>query len=299
MDSFRELRILTYQENHMSQKKAFTLIELLVVIAIIAILAAILFPVFAQAKAAAKKASATSNLKQNALAVIMYSDANDDTYPQSVYFAPPKTAGGRPVMVLAFDAIQPFTKNLQIFDDPGEPGAINVTNILQNDLGALGGPFVSDQNIAKVGVAFNFALFEDPSVGVTSATDSNENVRSAGSVPLPSDTIMFYSAGYTKLGSSNKYRTKFETGFLARGGSPLYITPAGPFSRHNFAGAPRHNDTLVVNFADGSVRAQPATRALAGQGVDFNVAGSTTLINSYILPFDLNGIPEVCGEPRF
>ena len=35
--------------------RAFTLIELLVVIAIIAILAAILFPVFAQAKAAAKK----------------------------------------------------------------------------------------------------------------------------------------------------------------------------------------------------------------------------------------------------
>ena len=34
-------------------KKAFTLIELLVVIAIIASLAAILFPVFAQAKAAA------------------------------------------------------------------------------------------------------------------------------------------------------------------------------------------------------------------------------------------------------
>ena len=37
------------------QRKAFTLIELLVVIAIIAILAAILFPVFAQAKAAAKR----------------------------------------------------------------------------------------------------------------------------------------------------------------------------------------------------------------------------------------------------
>jgi len=36
-------------------RRAFTLIELLVVIAIIAILAAILFPVFAQAKEAAKK----------------------------------------------------------------------------------------------------------------------------------------------------------------------------------------------------------------------------------------------------
>ena len=48
----------------MNAKKAFTLIELLVVIAIIAILAAILFPVFAQAKEAAKKTACLSNEKQ-------------------------------------------------------------------------------------------------------------------------------------------------------------------------------------------------------------------------------------------
>jgi len=59
-------------------KKAFTLIELLVVIAIIAILAAILFPVFAQAKLAAKKTSDLSNLKQLGLASLMYGNDNDD-----------------------------------------------------------------------------------------------------------------------------------------------------------------------------------------------------------------------------
>lgn len=58
--------------------KAFTLIELLVVIAIIAILAAILFPVFTQAKSAAKTIATVSNMKQIALAGIMYSDDNDD-----------------------------------------------------------------------------------------------------------------------------------------------------------------------------------------------------------------------------
>jgi prepilin-type N-terminal cleavage/methylation domain-containing protein len=64
-------------------KRAFTLIELLVVIAIIAILAAILFPVFAQAKTAAKKTAAISNQKQIGLGLIMYAGDSDDKYPQT------------------------------------------------------------------------------------------------------------------------------------------------------------------------------------------------------------------------
>jgi len=64
--------------------KAFTLIELLVVIAIIAILAAILFPVFAQAKEAAKKSVGVANVKQLGLAYALYVGDVDDTYPNSV-----------------------------------------------------------------------------------------------------------------------------------------------------------------------------------------------------------------------
>jgi prepilin-type N-terminal cleavage/methylation domain-containing protein len=63
----------------MIKNRAFTLIELLVVIAIIAILAAILFPVFAQAKASAKAISGLSNMKQVALAQQMYYNDNNDT----------------------------------------------------------------------------------------------------------------------------------------------------------------------------------------------------------------------------
>lgn len=64
-------------------RKAFTLIELLVVIAIIAILAAILFPVFAQAKSAAKSIKTSSNMRQVGVAFQLYLETSDDTYSQA------------------------------------------------------------------------------------------------------------------------------------------------------------------------------------------------------------------------
>jgi len=67
-------------------RRAFTLIELLVVIAIIAILAAILFPVFAQAKEAAKKTTNLSNYKQDLTGSLIYvADADDMMVPLQVH----------------------------------------------------------------------------------------------------------------------------------------------------------------------------------------------------------------------
>jgi prepilin-type N-terminal cleavage/methylation domain-containing protein len=65
------------------KRKGFTLIELLVVIAIIAILAAILFPVFARAKEAAKKTTCVSNISQIGRAIMLYAGEYDDLYPRA------------------------------------------------------------------------------------------------------------------------------------------------------------------------------------------------------------------------
>ena len=64
-----------------STKRGFTLIELLVVIAIIAILAAILFPVFAQARAKARGIACLSNTRQLGTALMQYMQDYDETTP--------------------------------------------------------------------------------------------------------------------------------------------------------------------------------------------------------------------------
>ena len=91
------------------ETRAFTLIELLVVIAIIAILAAILFPVFAQAKAAAKKAVDLSNLKQIGLSMFLYGNDYDSGLPDAACIND-QTEG----YILAAK-VNPYAKNLQIY----------------------------------------------------------------------------------------------------------------------------------------------------------------------------------------
>jgi len=76
------------------KREGFTLIELLVVIAIIAILAAILFPVFAKARAKAREASCLSNVKQMTLAVNMYIQDYDNYYPLAYVTSASLPGGG-------------------------------------------------------------------------------------------------------------------------------------------------------------------------------------------------------------
>ena len=109
-----------------SRSAAFTLIELLVVIAIIAILAAILFPVFAQAKEAAKKTSCLSNLKNVVTGAILYSNDYDDmAIPEWVeadsthinyWFG----QTSYPVTAVDFTKglLYPYEKNTQVLDCP-------------------------------------------------------------------------------------------------------------------------------------------------------------------------------------
>jgi prepilin-type N-terminal cleavage/methylation domain-containing protein/prepilin-type processing-associated H-X9-DG protein len=107
--------------------KGFTLIELLVVIAIIAILAAILFPVFAQARENARKASCQSNLKQFGTAFAMYKQDYDGYFPFGGWL-PNGNNGSREWQ----NTVAPYIKNKGVYrcpssseldEDPADPTA--------------------------------------------------------------------------------------------------------------------------------------------------------------------------------
>jgi prepilin-type N-terminal cleavage/methylation domain-containing protein/prepilin-type processing-associated H-X9-DG protein len=106
--------------------RGFTLIELLVVIAIIAILAAILFPVFAQAREAARKATCQSNLKQFMAGIIMYQQDYDDCMPLAVTGANqigPAIAAQYNVPEFGVHAqVMPYVKNRGVFACPCDAG---------------------------------------------------------------------------------------------------------------------------------------------------------------------------------
>ncbi|HEY3780237.1 MAG TPA: prepilin-type N-terminal cleavage/methylation domain-containing protein [Fimbriimonadaceae bacterium] len=126
--------MITVNAPQVRNRNGFTLIELLVVIAIIAILAAILFPVFAQAKEAAKKSSCLSNTNQLDLGMQLYVNDYDDTL---MPLADPTNT------ILWTDLESPYVKSKQIQicpDDPNDTISYGLNQLVFNDLFGWSGP---------------------------------------------------------------------------------------------------------------------------------------------------------------
>jgi len=166
--------------------RAFTLIELLVVIAIIAILAAILFPVFAQAKAAAKATASISNGKQIVTAALGYSNDYDDyaVLSQSWSVTQPNDSA-RPVdagwVTIWTYLLQPYMKSKEVHTDPAGPRwRVRVES-------AWTAP-QSETNMP--GYGYNSTTFSYYKVADWPATPRYNTLNMTG-VANPADTIMF------------------------------------------------------------------------------------------------------------
>jgi prepilin-type N-terminal cleavage/methylation domain-containing protein len=213
-------------------RRAFTLIELLVVIAIIAILAAILFPVFAQAKEAAKKTQCVSNTKQTALAAIMYATDFDDVLPRHdnngscLYgenpcswpdwgdLRPPQNNAanyGAGASAMYWGAIEPYHKNTEI-SICNTMGKTKWNSLLPQWTAITGNPIPVggyQQSLEKYynntlgQMALNMYLID---YGPPTSTGINNRPGAAkgrmGSVNRPAETIMFVSESTWDWGPS-------------------------------------------------------------------------------------------------
>ncbi len=239
-----------------ARRAAFTLIELLVVIGIIAILAAILFPVFAQAKEAAKKASCISNLKQVSLAFVMYASDHDDLLPTYTWLSAPAPAAGKAVfwygsflfvpseprvVHMQEGSIQPYMKSIPILDCSA----------------ALGIPSAYFWDVNNPPLAY----------GILDWVEGSTQGIPLSEIESTSETILVADAASSYSGSSGLYLMRTEVIFGD------YIN--GVRSLHA-----RHNDAATVGWFDGHAKASKLTYPTFDSyepGDDFNLAPAQRL----------------------
>lgn len=260
----------------------FTLIELLVVIAIIAILAAILFPVFAQAREKARAISCLSNLKQIGLAMMQYTQDNDEHFPSSA--GPGNGTPGNPIGW--GDEIQPYAKSVQLFHCPDDPtpqsqdpaqNPYNPAPAGTPDPGPFGSGYTSyfyNAVVGTIGYGYNYhqgialAQLLSPALTIT----NGDNISYDASNGLP------YGSGF----GCRTAITTHPTSYCASSGSGAAI---------NQVPATRHTEGANYLFADGHAKftrpdavwgaASTFSSGVEPDGSAAGISGSNPTFNAY------------------
>lgn len=240
------------------QRRGFTLIELLVVIAIIAILAAILFPVFTQAKEAAKKTQSVSNMKQLQLAAQMYLNDNENTYHMIRSYAKPAPLVGN-WSVGAEDALQPYVKNFGVFADPKD-------SFERDDCSQPAGAKTSYSwtmrgrtDLFDTTETFGVHGFVNASNALVGPSSNESELGApAGTINLyPLWTTASYENGYS-------YYRYYTENILSLPAWPQVLQFTWCSARPNAGrmSIGRYGDQTVWGFADGHVKALPRSRTM-------------------------------------
>ena len=228
-----------------NRRPGFTLIELLVVIAIIAILAAILFPVFAQARAKARQAACLSNAKQIGLGCRMYAQDYDE------YNVPERVAGPKGSLISFRVNLQPYVKNKQVFVCPEVPNLNTFVTFNWEAFGYDDGPGMPGHHHLSAGYGMNRVHWDAPHVAHPPTGDqygvADASIASPAECIFIEDTISGVS---DKEGYDGWYSVYYQTnkpGYI-RGITP---NPQFPSKNVNDQGAFRHNGGATYIFADG------------------------------------------------
>jgi prepilin-type N-terminal cleavage/methylation domain-containing protein/prepilin-type processing-associated H-X9-DG protein len=223
------------------RSKGFTLIELLVVIAIIAILAAILFPVFAQAREAARKTTCTSNVKQLGLGMLMYVQDYDERFPLQFYINPIS------FKTLLGDLIHPYIKNYQIWRCPsrGAVGNFRGADFCGYDYFGI----APTACLYRTNYGMNLALFYPSYVTGDYWTNPSPGAALA-SVQVPAQRIMLSDIGYIR-----DLRLPFDPAYDVYQ-SYFWLWP--PDSCCVDWPSPRHQGKFNICYVDGHAKLQNA-----------------------------------------
>lgn len=198
-----------------STSPGFTLIELLVVIAIISILAAILFPVFAKVREKARQISCASNERQLGLAIVQYTQDNDELFPYGV-------TGPGSYGVGWAGQVYPYTKSAALYGCPDDSTAASGPN-------------------SRISFAFNLTL---------DRSDDSQFHGGGGaltSLSAPARTVLLAEcAGTLAVPMNNPDTSSIATNSPATTGLALYNKP--PASLPN---APLEGGTMSTGFLGG------------------------------------------------
>ncbi|MDX1931582.1 MAG: prepilin-type N-terminal cleavage/methylation domain-containing protein [Capsulimonadales bacterium] len=252
-------------------RRGFTLIELLVVIAIIAILAAILFPVFAQARAKARQTSDLSNLKQIALGWLMYAQDYDETVlptglqtsltagSRVVYWYAAvrsgTTFGSAPDLGEQHGLLWPYLKNASLLGDPAASG-LPFSN--------LWGKVHYGYNVCYLGGYGTFAHPGGPQPGWT------QNPAALAAIETPADMLVFCNNALWNTVENRPTLHPWAWPPSSRGGATPTVH-ARHLEKANVAFADGHVKTFSVRTPTGIANAAVIRNArlgfLAGTGV--------------------------------
>jgi prepilin-type N-terminal cleavage/methylation domain-containing protein/prepilin-type processing-associated H-X9-DG protein len=250
-------------------RRGFTLIELLVVIAIIAILAAILFPVFAQAREAARKTSCLSNVKQLSLGILMYSQDYDEHWVSqklSRNISDPPVYGGSawitgdPVLYYTGDCagwwmgrIYPYIKNYQVFACPDDTRPLTQAYAWQQAV-QVGDNIFTDPNPKYFRESYGYNEWLDGNPGGTGnqspIVDTQAAIKYPAQQVLVSDCIGQLSNDWDLQGS------KCCSGFMrAWYANTEWGVWADDFDNHDtYDHYARHNGGSNFGFCDGHAK---------------------------------------------
>ena len=264
-----------------SNLRAFTLIELLVVIAIIAILAAILFPVFAQARAKARQASCLSNGKQIGLGLMMYAQDYDEVLPgyrwnyanANPFWQDPRVGAATKNAIFYSQMIQPYIKNKDVWKCPSRTGAFsdvdpNVSGADQLDSYGGQNSYGVNHYCYPAGRGFSLA-----SIAATADTVSMVDSIHYETAPMGPNGAPCLLAGDPTINVTGSYAIIWKTIGRQSGKVMDVLTEQRTVADAMELGKKRHNGQVNVIWMDGHAKSMDYNKLVRDEGL---VVGGTT-----------------------